>query len=226
MLVSSEHATPVPGLGMVDAKLEVVVLPVADVDRARSFYRNLGWRLDADFSSGDDWRVVQLTPPGSQCSVQFGTGLTSAAPGSVQGLLLVVDDIVTARAQLVGYGVDVSEVFHFQGGLRYSGTQGRVLGPDPQGQSYRSFASFADPDGNRWLMQEIKTRLPGRGFSADVASLTSLLREAEQHHGPYEATAPKHHWSVFYAAYIVARERGKSPDDAVQDAARHVESTR
>ena len=176
---------------MVDTKLEVVVIPVSDVDRAKRFYESLGWRLDADFATGQDWRVVQLTPPGSQCSVMFGKGVTTAAPGSAQGLLLVVDDIEAARAELIGHGADVSEVFHFEGGLHVTGTEGRVPGPDPQGDSYRSFASFSDPDGNGWLLQEIKTRLPGRGFSVDVATLTELLREAEQHHGKYEATAPE-----------------------------------
>jgi catechol 2,3-dioxygenase-like lactoylglutathione lyase family enzyme len=146
----------------VEMKLEVVIIPVSDVDRAKRFYGGLGWRLDADFAAGDDWRVVQLTPPGSHCSVMFGKGLTTAVPGSVQGTFLVVDDIQAARAALVGYGVDVSEVFHFGGGLHVVGTKGRVPGPDPEGQSYRTWASFSDPDGNGWLLQEIKTRLPGR----------------------------------------------------------------
>jgi catechol 2,3-dioxygenase-like lactoylglutathione lyase family enzyme len=139
-----------------DMKLEVVVLPVGDVDRAKRFYAGLGWRLDADFTS-DDFRVVQLTPPGSQCSIHFGKGLTTAAPGSVQSLFLVVSDIEAARAELTGRGVKVSEVFHY-GGIRGP----RLPGPDPAGGSYRSYASFNDPDGNGWLLQEIKTRLPGR----------------------------------------------------------------
>ena len=149
----------------------------------------------------------------------FGKGVTTAAPGSVQGLFLVVDDIEAARAELIGHGVDVSEVFHFEGGLHVTGTKGRVPGPDPQGRSYSSWASFSDPDGNGWLLQEIKTRLPGtRVQQLDVATLTELLREAEQHHGEYEATAPKHHWSGWYAAYIVARERGKTPEEAAKEA--------
>ena len=201
-----------------DLKLEVVVLPVSDVDRAKRFYESLGWRVDADFS-GPDWRVVQVTPPGSPCSIQFGTGITTAAPGSVQGTFLVVDDIQAARAALVGRGAAVSEVFHYA-----AGRGPRVSGPDPQGRSYFSFASFSDPDGNSWLLQEIKTRLPGRGLSADVPTLTELLREAELHHGKYEPTAPKHHWSQWYAGYIVAREQGKTPEEAEKDGALQVES--
>jgi catechol 2,3-dioxygenase-like lactoylglutathione lyase family enzyme len=221
--ISTDRATRVPTAGVVDANLEVVVVPVSDVDRAKRFYESLGWRLDADFARGD-WRIVQLTPPGSQCSIQFGKGLTAAAPGSVKGLYLVVSDVKAARAELIGFGVEVSEVFHLEGGLDVSGTKGRAPGPDPQGRSYSSYASFSDPDGNGWLLQEVKTRLPGRGFGVDVATLTELLREAEQHHGPYEARAPKHHWSGFYAAYIVARERGKTPDEADKEATRTMDA--
>jgi len=205
----------------VDLKLEVVVLPVSDVDRAKRFYESLGWRVDADFS-GPDWRVVQVTPPGSPCSIQFGTGITTAAPGSVQSTFLVVDDIQAARTALVGRGAAVSEVFHYA-----AGRGPRVSGPDPQGRSYFSFASFSDPDGNSWMLQEIKTRLPGRGVSnLDVASLTALLQETEKRHGEYEPTAPKHHWSEWYAAYIVARERGRTPDEAAKDGALHMENAR
>ena len=144
-------------------RLEVVVLPVSDVDRARSFYGGLGWRQDADLATGDDFRVVQLTPPGSACSVIFGEGVTAAVPGSVQDLMLVVEDIVAARAELIGHGVAVSELFHDRGGVFHrAGTQGRVAGPDPQGRSYCTWASFSDPDGNGWLLQEVTTRLPGR----------------------------------------------------------------
>ena len=225
--MSNEHATRIPTAGMVDMKLEVVVIPVSDVDRAKRFYGSLGWRLDADFATGEDWRVVQLTPPGSPCSIIFGKGVTTAVPGSVQGPFLIVDDIEAARAELIGHGVDVSEVFHFEGGLHVTGTKGRVPGPDPEGHSYRSWASFSDPDGNGWLLQEIKTRLPGRGLSSmDVATLTELLRETEKRHGEYEATAPKHHWSGWYAAYIVARERGRTPEEAAKDAALHMEGAR
>ncbi len=145
-----------------DMKLEVVVVPVADVDRAKAFYTALGWRLDADFVAGE-FRVVQLTPPGSPCSIIFGTGVTSAAPGSAQGLHLVVSDVEAARVELVGHGAEVSEVFHDVGGVfHHAGTEGRVPGPDPERRSYASFASFRDPDGNGWLLQEITTRLPGR----------------------------------------------------------------
>jgi catechol 2,3-dioxygenase-like lactoylglutathione lyase family enzyme len=220
----NEQADQVRTATTVDQKLEVVALPVADVDRTKRFYESLGWRLDADFSNGADWHVVQMTPPGSPCSVMFGKGLTTAAPGSVQGTFLVVDDIAAARAELTGHGVDVSEVFHFEGGrLRVVGTQGRALGADPEGRSYGSYATFSDPDGNGWLLQEVKTRLPGRGLSRDVATLTELLQEAENHHGKYEATAPAHHWSGWYAAFMVARERGKTADDAAKDAAIHME---
>jgi catechol 2,3-dioxygenase-like lactoylglutathione lyase family enzyme len=224
--MSNEPATKVPTVERVDTNLEVVFIPVSDVDRAKRFYEGLGWRLDADFARGEDWRVVQLTPPGSQCSIQFGKGLSTAAPGSVKGLFLVVNDVKAARAELIGRGADVSEVFHLEGGLSFSGTKGRVAGADPQGRSYFSYASFSDPDGNGWLLQEIKTRLPGRGFGVDVATLTDLLREAELHHGEYEPTAPKHHWSGFYAAYVVARERGNTAEEAAKEAARHIAASR
>ncbi len=146
-----------------DMKLEVVLVPVSDVNKAKDFYTGMGWRLDADFVKGDDFRVVQLTPPGSACSIIFGTGLTSAAPGSADGLQLVVDDIEAARKELLGKGVDVSEAFHDVGGVfHHAGTAGRVAGRDPEGRTYATFASFSDPDGNGWLIQEITTRLPGR----------------------------------------------------------------
>ena len=218
--------TPMPS----DLKLEVVVIPVSDGDRAKRFYESLGWRLDADFAFDNGFRVVQLTPPGSGCSVQFGTNITSAAPGSAQGLYLIVSEIEAARDELVARGAEISEVFHagtpgaqFQG----DGTSGRVSGPAPDHASYRSFATFSDPDGNSWLLQEIKTRLPGRGLSSmDVATLTELLREAEKRHGEYEPTAPKHHWSGWYAAYVVAREQGKTSEEAAKQAALHMEGTR
>jgi catechol 2,3-dioxygenase-like lactoylglutathione lyase family enzyme len=144
-------------------KLEVVVIPVADVDRAKDFYKTLGWRLDADFVTSEDFRVVQLTPPGSEASIIFGKGVSSSAPGSVQGLYLIVYDIEAARAKLVDKGVEVSEVFHDIGGIfHHAGTEGRVPGPDPQRRDYASFASFSDPDGNGWVLQEVKTRAPGR----------------------------------------------------------------
>lgn len=220
--VSTEQRSPA-GVGAgasVDLKLEVVVIPVSDVDRAKSFYERLGWRLDADFVAGENWRGVQFTPPGSPCSIHFGKGITPAVPGSLKNLYLVVSDIEAARRELNSRGADVSPAFHFAAfGAPPS------PGPDPNGGSYMTFASFSDPDGNTWLLQEVKTRLDGRGTSsADVPTLTDLLRETEAHHGEYEPTAPKHHWSGWYAAYMVARERGRTPDDAARDAARHIEA--
>jgi len=209
-----------------ETKLEVVVVPVSDVDRAKRFYEGLGWRLDADFPFDNGFLVVQLTPPGSGCSVQFGTNITTAAPGSTQRLYLIVSDIEAARDELISRGAKVSEVFHpGTPGAQFQpdGNSGRVRGPAPDHASYRSFATFSDPDGNGWLLQEIKTRLPGRGFSLDVESLTELLQETEKRHGSYEPTAPKHHWSVWYAAYVVARGRGRTPDEAAKDAALHTE---
>ena len=221
-LTSHEGAT---GAG-VDLKLEVVVIPVSDVDRAKRFYEGLGWRPDADFTNGSDWRLVQMTPPGSTCSVMFGKGFTPAAPGSVQGTFLVVDDLAATRKRLLERGVEVSEVFHFdQMLLRASETKGRVPGPDPEARSYLSFASFNDPDGNGWLLQEVTSRLPGRGLSLDVSTLTTLLQETEKHHGEYEPTAPKHHWSHWYAAYIAAREHGETPEKAASHAAAHTART-
>ena len=222
----SEHVTPVHKHASLDLKLEVVVIPVTDVDNAKEFYDGLGFRLDADFSAGDTWRLVQMTPPGSRCSIMFGKGFTTAVPGSVQGTFLVVDDVEAARAELIRHGVDVSEVFHFDGALRASGTEGRAPGADPQRTSYRSWASFSDPDGNSWLIQEVTTRLPGRGFSLDIVPLTELLQEAERRHGEYEANSPTHHWSGWYAAYIVARERGKTADVAASEAAAFIDSPR
>jgi catechol 2,3-dioxygenase-like lactoylglutathione lyase family enzyme len=205
-----------------DLKLEVVVIPVADVDRAKRFYGGLGWRLDADFAN-KDWRLVQMTPPGSTCSVMFGKGFTTAAPGSVQGTFLVVDNLDSTRAELAGHGVDVSEVFHFEGDRLVVDARGRTPGRDPQGRSYLSFASFSDPDGNGWLLQEVNGRLPGRGLSLDLATMTALLQETEKRHGEYEPTAPKHHWSQWYGAYMVARERGKTPDEAAREARHQIE---
>jgi catechol 2,3-dioxygenase-like lactoylglutathione lyase family enzyme len=150
---------------IVDMKLEIAVVPVTDVDRAKDFYQGLGWRMDADFVGDESFRVVQLTPPGSHCSIIFGTGVTSAPPGYAQGLYLIVTDIEAARAELAGHGVNVSEVFHDAGGVfHHAGTAGRVPGPDPDPdrRSYASFASFDDPDGNGWVLQEVTTRLPGR----------------------------------------------------------------
>ncbi len=216
-------------VGRVDMKCEAVVIGVSDVDRAKAFYASLGWRLDADFSFDNGFRVVQFTPPGSGCSVQFGTNITSAVPGSAHGLYLIVSDIELARDELVARGAEISEVFHAGtpgAQFRRDGTSGRVSGPAPDHASYGSFATFSDPDGNSWLLQEIKTRLPGRGFSMDVATLTELLREAEEHHGQYEPTAPKHHWSGWYGAYIVARQQGRTSEAAAKEAAQQMEGAR
>jgi catechol 2,3-dioxygenase-like lactoylglutathione lyase family enzyme len=213
-LMSNEHATRIPTARMVDMRLEVVVIPVSDVDRAKRFYGGLGWRLDADFLIGDEFRVVQFTPPGSPFSIHFGMGFASAPAGSARGLDLVVSDIEAARAELVDRGVDVSEVFH-----RVAPGRPRLRGLDPVRRSYISFASFSDPDGNGWLLQEIRTRRPGQGLTMDAATLTELLRETEKHHGEYEPTAPKHHWSGWYAAHIVARQRGRTLKEAAKDKA-------
>ncbi|HXJ88199.1 MAG TPA: VOC family protein [Candidatus Binatia bacterium] len=217
-----------PRAERVDIKFEVVVIPVTDVDRSKAFYTNLGWRLDADFPFDNGFRVVQFTPPGSGCSVQFGTKMTTAAPGSAQGLYLIVSDVEVARKELVARGVEVSEVFHASrpGAQFRPDSDGRVSGPDPNHRSYFSFATFSDPDGNTWLFQEITTRLPGRGLSnLDIATMTELLREAEEHHGAYEPTAPKHHWSGWYAAYIVARQEGKTTDEAIEAGKLHIEGS-
>src|SRR5262245_26706403 len=165
-------ATQAPETQSLAMKLEVVVLPVSDVDRAKEFYESIGWRLDADFATSEDFRVIQLTPPGSGTSVIFGTGITSAAPGSADGLILAVEDVEAARDELVARGVDVSEVFHDEGGVfHHAGTEGRVPGADPERKSYSSFASFSDPDGNGWVLQEITMRLPGRVDEPDVEAI-------------------------------------------------------
>jgi catechol 2,3-dioxygenase-like lactoylglutathione lyase family enzyme len=193
-----------------DMKLEVVVIPVSDVDRAKRFYGGLGWRLDADLASGNESRVVQFTPPGSPCSIHFGKGVTSAAPGSVQGLYLVVSDIEAARAELVDRGADVSGVFH-----RVPG-EGRVSGLDPPRRSYASYPSFSDPDGNRWLIQEVTVRLPGR-VEADNTTFTSstelaaAVRRAAAAHGEHEKRIGQQdaNWPDWYAEYIVREQAGK-----------------
>ena len=200
-----------------DFRLEVVVIPVSDVDRAKAFYQGLGWRLDADFATGPDFRVVQLTPPGSACAVIFGTGVTSAAPGSTEGLQLVTGDIEAARAELAGHGVDVSEVFHDAGGVfHHAGTTGRVAGPAPERQTYGSWVSFADPDGNSWFVQEVTTRLPGRATSAlavydSVDGLADALRRAVAAHGRYEQETGKADpdWPAWYARYMADEAAGE-----------------
>jgi catechol 2,3-dioxygenase-like lactoylglutathione lyase family enzyme len=202
----------------VDLKFEVAVLPVADVERAKAFYQRLGWRLDADISVADDYRVVQFTPPNSPASIQFGTGVTTMTPGSVQNLYLIVADLAAARAELISLGADVSEVWHGAG----LNAERHVPGPDPDHGSYRSFASFADPDGNSWLLQEIKERLPGRTWQTDDAALAALLRETSEHHGSFEQVAPPHDWWDWYAAYMNARERGLAPAEASAAAGRYM----
>jgi catechol 2,3-dioxygenase-like lactoylglutathione lyase family enzyme len=214
------QADAAPAAATIDLKLEVVVIPVSDVDRSKRFYEGLGWRVDGDFTNGPEWRAVQMTPPGSPCSIHFGTGLSALAPGSMRNIYLAVSNMAAARAELIGRGVAVSEPFHFTsiGGAPQPG-------PHPEGRSYATHATFTDPDGNSWRLQEITTRLPGRGFSTlDVATLTDLLREAEQGHGQYEPTAPKHHWSDWYAAYIVARAEGRTADDAAAAGTRRVDA--
>jgi catechol 2,3-dioxygenase-like lactoylglutathione lyase family enzyme len=206
------------GAGIVDEKLEVIVIPVSDVDRAREFYRSLGWRLDADRAAGGTFRIVQFTPPGSDCSIQFGTGITSAAPGSVQDLYLIVSDIQAARAELIARGVEVSEVFHEGApGARFhhGGTNGRVSGPVPEHASYGSFASFTDPDGNGWLFQEVTTRLPGRIDPAATSfgsarELADAMRRASAAHGEHEKRTGQAdaNWPDWYAQYMVAEQAG------------------
>ena len=206
--------------GANDMKFEIVVIPVSDIDRAKAFYAGLGWRLDADFDDGKTFRVIQFTPPGSGCSVIFGTDVTAAAPGSAQGLYLVVSDIEAARKELLDRGVAVSEVFHSEGA--YAGADEpylfgrvRVNGPDAAHGSYRSFASFRDPDGNGWLFQEVTTRLEGRIDStattfASANDLASAFRRAEQAHGAHEKALGHRDedWPEWYAAYMVAEQSG------------------
>jgi catechol 2,3-dioxygenase-like lactoylglutathione lyase family enzyme len=213
-------------------KLEVVVLGVSDVDRAKAFYENLGWRLDADIAAGDNYRVVQLTPHHSEASVIFGKGVTSARPGSTHSLVLAVDDVDAARDELIARDVDVSEVFHYAGGPFSDAVQNpRVGGRDPQGRSYFSFASFEDPDGNGWLLQEIQTRFPGREWKStgaravDVATLSELLRETAEHHDRFEKTHAEHHWWDWYAPYLSARENGSNPEEAASAANNHMEES-
>jgi len=205
----------------IDMKFEIVVLPVSDVDRAKEFYAKLGWRLDAEFAGGDDFRVIQFTPPGSNCSVIFGKNVTAAAPGSAQGLYLIVSDLEAARAELLRRGVEVSEAFHSEG--VYAGTDEtylfgrvRVSGPDPEHRSYRSFASFRDPDGNGWLFQELTTRLPGRVDSAattfaSASDLANAMRRASVAHGKHEERTGgqrDENWPDWYAAYMAAEQSG------------------
>ena len=221
--VRTDDATSVARVGRFDMKLEIVVIPVSDVDRAKEFYWRLGWRLDADFAGGDDFRIMQFTPPGSGCSVILGKNVSAAAPGSAQGLYLVVSDIEASRKELLDRGVEVSDVFHDAAGV-YTGPdkpylfgRRRVSGRDPEHRSYRSFASFSDPDGNGWLLQEVTTRLPGRIDAATTTyasanDLASTLRRAEAAHGEHEKRTGGQrdaNWPDWYAAYMVAEQTGK-----------------
>jgi len=209
-------------------KLEVVIIAVSDVDRAKAFYERLGFRLDIDIVN-ENFRGIQFTPPNSEASIIFGKGVTSARPGSAD-LVLAVDNVDAAREDLISRGVNVSEVFHYAGGpFNNTSKNPRVAGRDPEGRSYFSFASFEDPDGNRWLLQEITTRLPGReweqkdGRSIDVASLAELLRETSEHHDHYEKTHAEHQWWDWYAGYLSARQNRSSPEEAVAAADRYMD---
>jgi catechol 2,3-dioxygenase-like lactoylglutathione lyase family enzyme len=213
-----------------DMKLEVLVIAVSDVYRAKAFYEKLGFRLDIDYVANDKFRVVQFTPPNSEASIIFGKGITPAKSGLADSLVLAVDDIAAARDDLIGRGVNVSDVFHYAGGpFNNSVENPRVGGRDPQGRSYYSFASFEDPDGNGWLLQEITERLPGRewksprGRATEVATLAELLHETEEYHGRFEKTHAKHHWWDWYASYLSARQNGSNPEEAAAAADRYME---
>jgi catechol 2,3-dioxygenase-like lactoylglutathione lyase family enzyme len=214
-----------------EMKLEVIVVPVSDVDRAKAFYEKLGFRLDIDHVANENFRVLQFTPPNSEASIIFGKGVASAKLGSIDQLVLAVEDVDAARNDLIARGVDVSEVFHYAGGpFNNSMENPRVAGRDAEGRSYFSFASFQDPDGNGWLLQEITTRLPGREWkraqSMDVPTLAKLLHETEEHHGQYEKTHGKHNWWDWYAPYLNARQNGRSPEEAAAAAGRYMECMR
>jgi catechol 2,3-dioxygenase-like lactoylglutathione lyase family enzyme len=204
------------GQRTVDMKLEVVVIPVADVDRAKQFYTQLGWRLDVDLVKDDQFRVVHFTPPGSHCSVLFGKGVTTEEPGSVQGLHLIVSDVEAAHAELVERGIEVSEVFHDVGGVfHHAGEEGRLSGPHPSRATYGSFASFSDPDGNGWVFQEVTTRLPGRVEAGDTTfgsskELAGALRRAAAAHGEHEKKTGQHdeNWADWYAEFMVREQAG------------------
>jgi len=208
----------------IDMKLEVVILGVSDVDRAKAFYENLGWRLDIDVAHGD-FRGVQVTPHNSGASIIFGNGVTSAQPGSTKNLVLAVDDIDVARNDLMARGVNVSEVFHFVAGPFNNTVENpRAAGRDPEGRSYFSFASFEDPDGNGWVLQEITARLPGREWkSNDVATIADLLHETAERHDHFEKTHAKHDWWNWYAPYFNARQNGSNAEEAAAAADRYME---
>ena len=211
--LDTKITTPKSG---VTAKFEVTTLPVADVDRAKAFYERLGWRLDIDFNPTPTTRGVQFTPPGSQASIQFGQGTTTMEPGSLQGLILVVDDIQGTREDLIARGAEVGEIFHIDPG------KGPVPGLDPQRRSYFSRATFADPDGNTWVLQEVTERLPGRVEVPDSADEAKLLHETAIRHGAFEAIAPPHDWWDWYGAYMQARRSGLTPDESSASADRYM----
>ena len=218
--ISTDTTSRAPAVAAVPMQFEVTTLPVADVDRAKAFYQGLGWRLDIDFKPTPETRGVQFTPPGSQASIQFGEGTTTMEPGSLQNLLLVVDDIEVARDDLIGRGVDVSEIWHADP------EKGRAPGVDPQRRSYFSRATFADPDGNAWQLQEVTERLPGRVEVPDSAQLAQLLLETSIRHGAYESVAPAHDWWDWYAAYMSARQSGSTPDESSAHAGRYMQEAR
>jgi catechol 2,3-dioxygenase-like lactoylglutathione lyase family enzyme len=214
--ISNETATQ--AVAATAEKFEVTTIPVADVDRSKAFYLNLGWRLDIDFEPAPGKRGVQFTPPGSPASIQFGKGTTTMT-GPIQGLFLVVDDLEAARDDLVGRGVDVSEIWHLEPG------KGPVTGMDPERRSYFNRATFEDPDGNQWVLQEITDRLPGRVERTDSAPLAKLLAETALHHGAFEAVAEPHDWWDWYAAYLAARQDGDTPAQADKVADTYMKET-
>jgi catechol 2,3-dioxygenase-like lactoylglutathione lyase family enzyme len=214
--LSKDTATEASGATTIPTRFEVTALPVADVDRAKAFYQGLGWRLDIDFKPSPETRGVQFTPPGSPASIQFGEGTTAMTPGSLDGLIAVVEDIDAARDDLISRGVDVSEVWHLEPG------KGPMSGPDPQRRSYFSRASFSDPDGNGWQLQEVTERLPGRVQPVDVSAEAQLLSETAVQHGAFEAVAPPHDWWDWYAAYMDARRQGSTSEEASAAAGRYM----
>ena len=222
--LNTATATQVPETRSNDLKLEVVILPVSDAERTKQFFTSLGWREDADFVFTEDFRVLQYTPPGSEASLIFGTGVTTAVPGSVGSLLLAVEDIDSARTELIERGVDVSEVFH---GVAFTADGSRrAPGPDPERKSYSSYATFSDPDGNEFLLQEVTSRLPGRVAETPVATLAELLLETAMRHDAFEKAAPAHDWWDWYAPYLSARQHGSNSEEATAAADLYMQEAR